>query len=111
MAEKMSRKDRAKQFLPFNSLRGFYEMVRLKEKRVTPRKELTSDELERLSFIYNQLDVGKMVKVTYYDVDGYVEVEGLISKIDNVFRKINIVTKEINIDDIILIEADWIISE
>ena len=47
MAEKMRRVDRAKQFLPFNSLRGFYDLVRIKEKIITPRRELTTDELEK----------------------------------------------------------------
>ena len=63
MAEKMRRVDRAKQFLPFNSLRGFYDLVRIKEKIITPRRELTSDELEKLSFRYNQLEKEKWLKL------------------------------------------------
>ena len=69
MAEKMRRVDRAKQFLPFNSLRGFYDLVRIKEKIITPRRELTTDELEKLSFRYNQLEKGEMVKLTYYEIE------------------------------------------
>lgn len=110
MAEKMRRVDRAKQFLPFNSLRGFYDLVRIKEKIITPRRELTSDELEKLSFRYNQLEKGKMAKITYYEIDGYVKLEGMIAKIDNINREITIVDKVIKLDDIVEVESDGIID-
>ena len=35
----MSKLDRAKQFLPFNSLKGYYDLIREKEKEVTPKRE------------------------------------------------------------------------
>ena len=110
MAEKMRRVDRAKQFLPFNSLRGFYDLVRIKEKIITPRRELTTDELEKLSFRYNQLENGKMAKITYYEIDGYVKLEGMIAKIYNINREIIIVDKVIKLDDIVEVESDGIID-
>ena len=109
MAEKMSNIDRAKQFLPFNSLRGFYDLVRKKEKIIIPKKTLSCDEIEKLSFGYNQLKVGKMVKIKYYENNGYVEFEGMIANIDNIYKTITLVTTKINLDDIIEISADWLI--
>ena len=108
MAEKMSKVDRAKQFLPFNSLRGFYDLVKNKEKIVEKRRELSCDELEILSFKFNQLVVGKVVFIRYYEVDGYISFEGMITNIDLIFKTISLVDTKINLDDIIEIRADWL---
>lgn len=108
MAEKMSKVDRAKQFLPFNSLRGFYDLVKNKEKIVEKRRELSCDELEILSFKFNQLVVGKVVLIRYYEVDGYISFEGMITNIDLIFKTISLVDTKINLDDIIEIRADWL---
>ena len=108
MAEKMSKVDRAKQFLPFNSLRGFYDLVKNKEKIVEKRRELSCDELEILSFKFNQLVVGKVVLIRYYEVDGYISFEGMINNIDLIFKTISLVDTKINLDDIIEIRADWL---
>ena len=108
MAEKMSKVDRAKQFLPFNSLRGFYDLVKNKEKIVEKRRELSCDELEILAFKFNQLVVGKVVLIRYYEVDGYISFEGMITNIDLIFKTISLVDTKINLDDIIEIRADWL---
>ena len=36
---KMTRADRAKQFLPFNALKGYYDLIRAKEVIVEDKKE------------------------------------------------------------------------
>lgn len=100
MQPKMTRADRAKQFLPFDSLRGFYALVRDQEKIITPRKELSTDQLELLSYQYTKLKVGLIVTIEYYDVDGYIKKEGAISNIDEYNRTITIVTTKIKLDDI-----------
>lgn len=104
MQPKMTRADRAKQFLPFDSLRGFYALVREQEKIVTPRKELSIDQLEYLSYQYKQLQIGKVATIEYYDTDGYVTKEGAVANIDEYNRTITIVTTKINLDDITKIE-------
>ena len=108
MAEKMSKVDRAKQFLPFNSLRGFYELVKNREKIVEKRRELSCDELEILSFKFNQLVVGKVVLIKYYEVDGYVTFEGMITNIDLIFKTITLVETKIKLEDIVEIKAEWL---
>lgn len=40
---------RAKQFMPFAALRGYYAMVLAKNRVVEPRRELIGDAAERLS--------------------------------------------------------------
>ena len=43
---KMSMSNRAKQFVPFDALKGFQEAVRKKEKMPVPRKELAEEKAE-----------------------------------------------------------------
>ena len=53
---KMSREDRAKQFLPFAALKGYEEALRAKEAEVENRSE-------------HQLDTEKIDMVEYYSED------------------------------------------
>ena len=98
--EKMSRSDRAKQFLPFNSLRGYYDLIREKEKIITPKRELSDDDLEELSNKLRSINKNMIVKIEYYDVDRYIKIEGMVSKIDLVNKFIVIVKTKISFNDI-----------
>ena len=101
--EKMSRRDRAKQFLPFNSLRGYYDLIREKEKEVTPKRELSNDDLLELSNKLKEIKKNMMVKITFYDVDSYKTISGLVSKIDFTYKYIVIVKTKISFNDISVI--------
>lgn len=101
--EKMSNKDRAKQFLPFNSLRGYYDLIREKEKEITPKRELSDNDLEELSNKLNMIEKNMMVKLRYYDTDRYIDIEGIVSKIDFTYKYIVIVKTKISFNDITLI--------
>ena len=43
MVYKMSREDRAKQFMPFAALKGYSEALRKKERIIVPRRELSEE--------------------------------------------------------------------
>lgn len=45
---KMSRADRAKQFMPFAALKGYHEALRRKEKVVVPTAEVSEEYAEVL---------------------------------------------------------------
>ena len=103
--------DRARQFLPFNSLKGYYDLTRKQEIIKEKRKTLADEELAILSFKFNNLKRGMLVKVKYYQDYGYVTLEGMISNIDLVYRKIRIVEKNIDFNDIIDIESSLSMSK
>ena len=98
--EKMSRSDRAKQFLPFNSLRGYYDMIHEKEKIITPKRELSDYDLETLSNKINQLEKNMMVKIIYYDIDSYKTIKGILTRIDINNKYLMIVKTKICFSDI-----------
>ncbi|MGN1153940.1 MAG: YolD-like family protein [Candidatus Gastranaerophilaceae bacterium] len=106
----MNRQDRARQFMPFASLKGYFDKIREQQKIKEPKKELSDSEAERLSFKLNQLQKGQMITVTYYDEDAYETVEGLISNYDENFRTLTIVKTVISFDDILDINGENIKS-
>lgn len=97
--------DRARQFLPFDALKGFKELVKEVERIKVSKKELTEEDIEKLSKTILSLEKGMMVKVIYFEQDEYLKLEGIVSKIDITNRFIMIVKKRISLDDILEIEV------
>lgn len=98
----MSRVDRAKLFIPFDALKGLQEILREKEKEVEERKELSEESLMELQEELNKVDKGSTVFIKYYKNNKYVDISGIITKIN--FTKKKIILNEnisINICDII----------
>lgn len=97
--------DRARQFLPFDALKGFKDLIKEVERVKVNKKELTEENIERLSKTILSLEKGMMVKVIYFEQDEYLKLEGIVSKIDITNRFIMIVKKRISLDDIFEIEV------
>ena len=97
---KMSREERAKQFMPFAALKGYPEALQKKEKIVVPKVELSEDYQEELNRILLQVKVNDMITVTYFQKDEYLKVTGMVSKIDKSASFLQIVHTKIPLDDI-----------
>lgn len=95
---------RAKQFLPYASLRGFDDVVEAKKRIKSPRRELMEDAEEELSRKLLSLSHGVLVSVTYYSVDSYVTRKAEFKSIDTVKRIIKFFDFEIPIDEIFSLE-------
>ena len=97
-----SRDFRAKQFLPFDALKGFQEALRKKEIEYIPKKDLSEDVKEELGEILSSLDAGENIKVKYYNISQYEYILGKVKKIDKIKRKIIFQNaSEIKFDNII----------
>ena len=93
---------RAKQFLPFDALKGLQEALREKEVEYEEEKELSEDTLNDLNDKFNQLDNGSFVKITFYKNGKYSEIKGRVTNIDYIKKKIQINKKyNINVCDIV----------
>lgn len=97
---KMSREERAKQFMPFSALKGLEEALAEKEKIVVPRIELSEDSAVELDRKMHTLERGKMVTVVYYHKDEYLKLTGVVAKIDEDSRILQIVNTKISFEDI-----------
>jgi len=99
------RADRAKQFMPFATLRGYYKAVRESERIVEPRRYVTEEDVARISATLAGVRKGDMVRVTYYDKDAYVVKEVMVSEVVPALQFITIVRTQIAFDDIWDVEA------
>ena len=100
--------ERARQFLPFATLRGYYDLIRERERIPEPRRGIPPEDAARLSEKLNQVKKGRLITVVHYSVDAYETTEGMVSAIDPVFRTLTIVKTEIQFDDIFDISGEGI---
>ena len=93
---------RAKQFLPFDALKGLQEALKEKEIEYEERKELSEDSLYELDKIFNKIEIGNTIIIKFYKNRVYKEINGTVTNIDYNKKKIQInKTQNINISDII----------
>ena len=95
--------DRAKQFLPFEALKGFKEAIRMIENKGDTKKQLSEDNKNDINNILKKLDKGNKVKVKYYYLTEYIEVISNFLKIDEINKILYLKDTKINIEDIISI--------
>lgn len=104
--EKMSRADRAKQFMPFAALRGYEEELSKVERVVVPRMELTDDYADVIDRVLKVIKQNDMVTAVYYSDDDYVKVTGMVSCIDYDKMTITIVNETIRFRDLCSVEIE-----
>lgn len=102
---KMDRQDRAKQFMPFAALKGYEEALREKEKIVVPKIELSEEMKEELDRKMQQVMRNDMVQVTYFKEDEYLQITGMVARIDKDARVLKVVGTKIPFDDIYKLEC------
>lgn len=88
----MPTSQRAKQFAPFQALKGFEEAIARKEKIVIPRRELAEDFAEEINRALIGLEMGEIVTVVYYwDLKKeYQQLTGSVTKTDPVNQNLQI---------------------
>ena len=96
--------ERAKQFLPFDALKGFRESLEKTELLFESKKILSDDSEEELNKVFLSLDVGNRVLVKYYDGIEYIETYGIIKKIESIYKNLYLSNSKISFDDIIEIK-------
>lgn len=90
------RASRAQIFQSFDALKGFRETLKEKERVIVPKKILSEDDLAELDYKVHQIKVGMMIQITYYDNGQYIQIEGIVSKINLDTKMIQIVKTKIN---------------
>ena len=96
----MSREERAKQFMPFAALKGYPDALRKKEKVVVPKIELSPEYQEELDRKLRQVQKNDIITVVYFSKDEYLQLTGMISRIDATARVLKIVNTKITFEDI-----------
>jgi len=102
----MTREQRAKQFAPFDALKGLHEAMREKEEKHLreEKKTLSEDLMNENSYVLLNLKVGDAVSVKYYLNGHYVKEDGIVSKIRHDLSYLEIKNITISYGDIYSIE-------
>ncbi|MCH5259007.1 MAG: YolD-like family protein [Lachnospiraceae bacterium] len=100
---KMPIEDRAKQFMPFAALKGLPDALAAKEKITVPKVELSEEMAEELDRKMHMLTKGIITSVVYFHRDEYIKITGMVARIDETGRLLQIVNTKIPFDDILKI--------
>lgn len=96
---KMSRQDRAKQFAPFDALKGLQEALKIKEYEHDKivKGDLSEDEVKEISSVLAELKKNDMVKVEFFQ-DGHNVLLVGKARIDVEKQKLYVGSFEISFD-------------
>ena len=103
--------NRAKQFIPFAALKGYEEALRAKEKIVVPKMELSEEKKEELNRKLKQVHKNDIVTVIFFHRDEYLQMEGMVSRVDKDARILKVVNTKIAFSDIYDLWGKNIIEE
>lgn len=84
----MNREERAKQFLPFDALKGLREELQKREEEalLTARRQLSEEEAEKLSKRLCRLKRGQPIELVYYDCGKYRRLSGEVLSMSTVYE-------------------------
>lgn len=108
---KMSREDRAKQFMPFAALKGYPDALRKKEEIVVPRAELSEEFRDALDFKIRQVCKNDIITVVYFCKNKYLKQTGMVARIDKTAQVLCVVNTKIKFCDIYDISVENVKQE
>ena len=97
---KMTREDRAKQFMPFAALKGYPEALAKKEKIVVPKAEVSEEYAQMLDQKLRRVSRNDIITVVYFSDGEYLKKTGMVSRIDETARVLKVVNTKILFNDI-----------
>lgn len=100
MVPKMSREERAKQFMPFAALKGYPDALRKKEKIVVQKAELSEEYQTELDRKLRQVHKNDIITVVYFCKNEYLKLSGMVSRFDESARILKIVNTKISFEDL-----------
>ena len=103
----LSRIERAKQFLPFDAVKGLQFALREKENLCISKVELSDEQIDNISNLLGVTKIGDSIEVVYYDNKQYKKIQGKVTKISNVKKSIAIDNVEVFFIDIFSINREY----
>jgi len=102
----MTREERARQFLPFDAMKGLQEALRDREERHSrvEKHEITEEAIEENSKVLQHLEHGDTVRVSYYRAFHDVEKTGVATAINLSFKSFKVDNEKIYFDDLYSVE-------
>lgn len=101
---KMDVSNRAKQFAPFAALKGFEEAIKAKETVYISKADLTKECEEEINEKLCILKNSDMVSITFYTINAYQHITGMVSEINAKAQYIKVVETKIPFKQIVRID-------
>lgn len=96
----MDRADRAKQFMPFDALKGFREALAEKERIIVPKRDLSEEKKEELDRKLQCIQKKDVITAEYFQSGEYVQITGMVSKKDETARILEVGSRKIPFEDL-----------
>ncbi len=98
----MTRQERAKQFMPFDAMKGLQEALRDREERHirTERRELSEEQGREINSVLSRLRVGQKVQIYCYCAFHDVTLSGRVTRLRPEERSLTVDDVSIPFEDI-----------
>ena len=98
----MNREERAKQFMPFDALKGLNEELRRREAKMLreEKRVLFEEEAEKLSSRLARLQVGDEVEAVFYENGYYLTVSGRVESVNRSFGFLTVGGRRVYFSDL-----------
>lgn len=98
----MTREQRAKQFMPFDAMKGLKEALANREERHNrvEKRELSEDTIEHISTMLGRLELGMEATIEHYRAYHDVVSTGRVKAMDLAFKYILLDAEKIYFDNI-----------
>ena len=98
----MTRQDRAKQFMPFDAMKGLQEALRDREERHSrvERREISEEMMEKNSLVLRHVTKGTKLFISYYSAFHEVERVGTVTDLNLALKHIKVDDEQILFEDI-----------
>lgn len=92
----MDNRKRARQFLPFNGLKGYGELLTEAREEEEEEQPLSEDRAQKLDDILGHLRKGDHLHLTFYESGRYRTLEGMLESIDRPWHFLRLGGKNIS---------------
>lgn len=92
--------------MPFDALKGFREAVAEKERIMVPKRDLAEEKKEELDWKLRQIQKEDIITVECFQDREYLQVTGMVTRIDNASRTLEIANMRIAFIDISDLKCD-----
>lgn len=93
-------------FQAFDALKGFRQMLAACEETTVEPYKMTEERIEELNMKVPQIVAGKLLKVIYCKDGKYIEVEGMVTKIDFSSEILQIVKTRSDLKTLVSVEVE-----
>ena len=98
----MTRQERAKQFQPFDAMKGLQEALREREERHSrvQRHDISDEQQEKNSYVLASITRRTRVRLSYYCAFHDIAREGIVTEVNMPFRYLRLGKEKIAFEDI-----------